>query len=133
MTIDLRDQIRLLFALATRLPVFWTDPRTSLGDFEGRDTTLEVFDVAEEDQLLLLRRLRPHRKAAAEKLGTKVRLLFHTPIETERLYSWVRTSDSGLCRERSFPSGDTVSPILRDADPRRSPSAPPRTTSRRAA
>ena len=135
---DRREQIRRMFQLATGKPVRWSDARTSQGDFEGRDATLEVFDVPEDGQWALFRRLLAHRRAASEKMGAKVALVFHTPQETERLYAWVRAPERAEASDFSrllMTCARTVH-VARDVDPTRSPTAPPRrsaATDRRAA
>jgi hypothetical protein len=125
---DRREQVRRMFQLTTGKPVRWSDTRTSRGDFEGRDATLEVFDVPEDGQWALFRRLLAHRRAASEKMGSKVALVFHTPAETERLYAWVRAPerDEGSESDRFLMTCTRTAHVARDVDPMRSPTAPPR-------
>lgn len=87
---DKRAMVRALFMWRTRRPVRWADELTTLGDFDGRDCTLEVFDVPAEEEWELFRSLRTLRRRAAAELGRALTLIFHTPEETTRLYAWVR-------------------------------------------
>ena len=92
-----RDQVLRSFrrALDGR-PVVWASERTSLGDYEGHEVTLEIFDVPAEEQRDLRGRLRPQREEAARALGGRVQIVFHTPDATTRHYSWVRAEDATL-------------------------------------
>ena len=67
----------------------WTDDRTSRGDFDGRERSIEIFDVPVSQQRALHRRLSDVRKKAAEILGGPVVVLFHSPAETRRHYRWI--------------------------------------------
>lgn len=66
-------------------PIAWAGPR-AIGDYDGRERTLDVFNADARDQLDLLTRfrgLRPEIEAAA---GGPIIVLFHTTMETARLY-----------------------------------------------
>ena len=77
--------------LAGNRPVRWTDERTSQGDFEGRDWTVELFDVpAEEERSLLLRLIALKREIRASA-GPALTFVTHTPENTTRFYPWVRS------------------------------------------
>lgn len=58
----------------------WADHLTSAGDFEGRDFTLELFNVPLAEQRPLRRRLRAVLRQAEALLGSPLRLIFHTPV-----------------------------------------------------
>lgn len=75
-------------ALRPRL-VRWTDEMTSFGDFEGRDLTLELFDIPAGEQRDTLRRLRELRRRCEEILGATLLLVFHTPEATRAHYAWL--------------------------------------------
>jgi hypothetical protein len=86
-----RDAILKDFREAVRgRPVYWADERTLPGDVEGREDTLEIFDVEGAEQRRLLTELRPVRHRAEQLLGRAVRVMFHTPEATTRYYSHVR-------------------------------------------
>lgn len=129
---DERDEVKCLFQAATGKPVRWLDERTSRGDFENRSGTLEVFDVPAADQYPLFKRLHRLEEKASERLAQPIRLVFHTPEETTRLYPWVRlpeakrgmdTKPSHHVRARARQR-DRIE--ICDVDPRRARSVPPR-------
>ena len=80
-----RDTVLKAFREAlSGLPVHWASSGTTLGDFEGREVTLDVFDVPAWQQRALLRALRPQREEARRLLGARVGIVFHTPEATSR-------------------------------------------------
>lgn len=89
MTPETRSYLAGEFGKATGHPVRWADEAVG-GDFEGRETTLEIFDVPEDDQEKLFLELAPQRKQARQLLGERLRLLFHTPEATTLHYPQVR-------------------------------------------
>lgn len=70
-------------------PIHWTSDRTTRGDFDGRDSSLEIFDVPGQQQLAFLRGLREERRQAEALLGQPLVLIFHTPEATRAHYPWV--------------------------------------------
>jgi hypothetical protein len=62
-----------------------------VGDYDGRDRTIEVFCAAAEEQRSLGRRLRPLAPLIEAAIGGPAVYIFHTPAETRRLYSEVAT------------------------------------------
>ncbi len=90
-----RESIRgRVCSLVEGRPVRWADERTTLGDFAGREWTLEIFDVPEDQQRELLARLWGLKELVWEQLHKSLTFIFHTPAETDRLYGWVRTVSS---------------------------------------
>jgi hypothetical protein len=85
---EVREKVKAMFAKATGRPVFWADERTTLGDFEGRDATLEIFDVPSSEERALFRSLRLLRTWADAQLRVPVLLMFHTPAATRKHYAW---------------------------------------------
>src|SRR5437762_1123515 len=71
-------------------PVRWVDSRTSAGDFDGREWTVEVFDVAKDDRLALREALWDLFTEVRRRTGRPVSLLTHTPEDTSTFYAWVR-------------------------------------------
>jgi hypothetical protein len=57
-----------------------------MGDYEGRERTLEVFLAEPRAQRALIRSLRPLRPAIEAAAGGPVIVIFHTRAESERLY-----------------------------------------------
>jgi len=83
---DARDDLirRISDSLSGR-PVRWA--RDVVGDYDGRDRTLEVFNADPAEQGDLFRRLRPVRKEMEAFAGGPVIVIFHTRAESARLYS----------------------------------------------
>ena len=71
-------------------PVEWTSERTSLGDFDGRDWTLEVFDVPPSEIRSVQKQLWTFREHILDKLHKSIQVLYHSPDATTRYYPWVR-------------------------------------------
>lgn len=67
-------------------PVRWAEAH-ALGDYDGRERTLEVFNADARDQLELLTRFRSLRPAVESVAGGPVIVIFHTTRETTRLYA----------------------------------------------
>jgi hypothetical protein len=86
MAADARDDLvgRISDLLSGR-PVRWA--RNVLGDYDGRDRTLEVFNADANEQRELFRALRPIRKEMEAIAGGSVIVIFHTRAESARLYS----------------------------------------------
>jgi hypothetical protein len=87
-----RDAVlELLQRRAAGRPVRWVDARTSAGDFDGREWTVEVFDVAKDDRLALREALWDLFMEVRKRTGKPVSLLTHTPEDTSTYYAWVRS------------------------------------------
>lgn len=70
-------------ALGPEYPACWT---VSKGDFSGRETTIDVFNVPVGMQREFLRRLREARGIARGLIGSKCQFIFHTPEATAEHY-----------------------------------------------
>jgi hypothetical protein len=82
-----RDQVpEVVSSVLGGKPVRWAPRGSSIGDYDGREATLDIFDAPAGDQLMLLRRLRTIRDDIDAAAGSAVVFVFHTPSETERLY-----------------------------------------------
>jgi hypothetical protein len=57
-----------------------------IGDYDGRERTLDVFNADASEQLNLLRLLRPVRAEFERVAGGPILVIFHTRAETKRLY-----------------------------------------------
>lgn len=71
-------------------PTRWMPGSRAVGDYDGRERTLEVFEADPREQLDLLRRLRGVRPEIEQAIGGPLVVLFHTSAETQRLYPEVR-------------------------------------------
>lgn len=67
-------------------PARWAPRERVVGDYDGRDRTLEVFLADAGDQRALLRALRADRPELESAAGGAIIVVFHTRVETERLY-----------------------------------------------
>lgn len=79
------DLMRRLSDALTGRQVRWA--QHIVGDYEGRDRTLEVFNADPAEQGDLYRRLRPLRREMEALAGGPVIVIFHTRSESARLYS----------------------------------------------
>jgi hypothetical protein len=68
-------------------PARWAPAERTLGDYDGRERTLEVFNAAPKDQLGLLAALRSERANLKEAAGGAIVFIFHTEEESARLYA----------------------------------------------
>jgi len=68
-------------------PARWASPGASLGDYDGCERTLEVFNAGAREQRALLRKLRPDRAELERAAGGPLVIVFHTLSETSRLYA----------------------------------------------
>lgn len=71
-------------------PTRWVPSSMAVGDYDGRERTLEVFEAEGREQRALLRRLRDVRPDLERAIGGPLVILFHTLAETQRLYPQVR-------------------------------------------
>lgn len=60
--------------------VRWVPPDQSVGDYDGRERTIEIFNVPANEQRLMMRLIR-----SLHILET-ITVIFHTPKETKRLF-----------------------------------------------
>lgn len=86
MTMERDTWPKKLSELMAGRPVRWAEPAHLVGDYDGRERTLEVFNADAKDQRALLRRLRPVRKELESAAGGAVIVIFHTTAESTRLY-----------------------------------------------
>ena len=83
-----REQILMhVTELLDGRPVRWADASQFIGDYDGRDRTLEVFNADASEQRELLRRMRPIREELEAVAGGPVVTIFHTRAESVRLHS----------------------------------------------
>lgn len=88
--INERDAIlEVVRRLASNRPVRWVDKNTSAGDFDGREWTVEVFDVAKSDRLTLREKLWDLFSAVRKHTGKPMSLVTHTPEDTTSFYAWL--------------------------------------------
>jgi hypothetical protein len=104
-----REFIRMRVAgLLGGRPVHWADERTSRGDFDGREWTLDLFDVAHEEQREAHARLWKLKRLLWEKMRISLTFIFHSPADTDRLYPWVRIVASPRLVDSAYPGRPRV-------------------------
>ncbi|HWO18446.1 MAG TPA: hypothetical protein VNO30_06705 [Kofleriaceae bacterium] len=87
-------------------PVRWADPHQFIGDFDGRERTLEVFNADALEQRELMRRMRPIREELETAAGGPVVVIFHTRAESARLHaSFIDAHASTLARRLAGGAG----------------------------
>ena len=96
MSCPTRDEIleRIATLLGSRL-VRWSDARTSRGDFEGSQWTIDVFDVPGEESFELGRRIAAYRRELSREYGIGLVVVPHTPEATDRHFPWVGSQGRG--------------------------------------
>ena len=92
MTLERKSIPARVSSLLDGRPVRWGE---TLGDYDGHERTLEIFDADAGEQRGLLRRLRPARAELDEAAGGPLVIVFHTRAESRRLYAdvldaWLR-------------------------------------------
>jgi hypothetical protein len=87
LAMDRSEVPALVSTLVALRPVRWAPHELAVGDYDGRERTLEIFNAAAPDQLKLLRELRAVRAELAQAAGGPVVFIFHTPQESQRLYT----------------------------------------------
>ncbi len=78
-----------------RYPLRWADGTTSLGDYEGRDLTVEVFDIPTRRQREFYRAIRQFREGMLRVHGRAITFIFHTPEATRQFYGHLFPSTCG--------------------------------------
>lgn len=100
--------------LVSNRPVRWADRKTTAGDFDGREWTVEVFDVAKGDRLALREKLWDLFSAVRKHTGDPMSLITHTPDDTSSYYAWVRSEPNRDMALPGVPRGGTARAIGRD-------------------
>jgi hypothetical protein len=67
-------------------PARWMPSSRAVGNYDGRERTLEVFESDPREQLDLLHRLREICPDIEQAISGPLVVLFHTSAETQRLY-----------------------------------------------
>jgi len=95
-----RETIVLRVSRLVDRPVRWASG--VVGDYDGRDRTLEIFEADASEQRPLLRLLRPIRDEIHAAAGGPTAIIFHTRAESQRLYGeFLRTWHQALPVERT--------------------------------
>jgi hypothetical protein len=80
-----RDKVPFFIArIIDWRPVRWA---MSVGDYDGRDRTIEVFDADAKDQRRLLAEIRKNARGIEEAVGGPLVVIFHSVKQTAERYS----------------------------------------------
>ena len=93
----------LLQAIQFEYPLRWVDERTNQGDFDGREVSIDVFNIAPRRQREFLQAIRDVRPRLQELVGSRCIFLFHSPEATLAHYSHVVP---GVATSEQFLSED---------------------------
>ncbi len=75
-----------------RRPVRWLPPERLVGDYDGRDGTLQVFEADARDQRHLLEIIDQHRAMLEEAAGGPLVVIFHSVRQSKERYGDVLRS-----------------------------------------
>lgn len=89
MKLEIRIEIIRLIENATNYdyPLRWVDEETSLGDFDGREVAIDVFNITVSKQIVFLTRIRQVRDKIHEMIGHRGVFIFHSPESTRVHYA----------------------------------------------
>jgi len=101
MNLKIRNEILSLLekSINYSYPIRWTDEKTTLGDFDGREFSIDVFNIPVSAQLDFLSQIREIRKKISEMIGSRCFFIFHTPAATKKHYSHLFPVTKGICIE----------------------------------
>lgn len=89
MTFEVRaDVLRLIEkTINYTYPLRWADEKTTMGDFDGRESTIDVFFIPSAEQINFLTQISSIRKQIKEMTGHRCIFIFHSPEATATHYS----------------------------------------------
>lgn len=119
---DKRIEIIRLIENATNYvyPLRWVDEKTSLGDFDGREVAIDVFNIPVNEQIDFLTQLRQVRNKIREMIGHRCVFIFHSPESTMMHYANLFPITQGVHLEAGSsiriplpdPGGTGIRPVL---------------------
>ena len=113
--------IRLIeYATIYAYPLRWVDEKTSLGDFDGREVAIDVFNIPVAEQIDFLTQLRQVRNKIREMIGHRCIFIFHSPESTRMHYANLFPMTQGVHLEAGSsiriplpePGGTGIRPVL---------------------
>ncbi|MBI5562878.1 MAG: hypothetical protein HY894_08540 [Deltaproteobacteria bacterium] len=82
------EAIRLLEeATGFEYPMRWVDEQTTMGDFDGREFTIDVFRVPPSEDFVFLSKIRAARDRIYKMIGSRCLFIFHSPEATRGHYA----------------------------------------------
>ncbi|HEY4706781.1 MAG TPA: hypothetical protein VII64_04915 [Thermodesulfobacteriota bacterium] len=102
---EIQNKIIYLIEESTnyRYPLRWADEKTTLGDFDGREFSIDVFRIPISEQLTFLKSIRIIREEIRKIIGSRCLFIFHSPEATEQYYSHLFSIMKGACLEYNEP------------------------------
>ena len=82
-------------------PVRWADNKTTLGNFDGRNFTIDVFRIPASKQMDFLTMIEPVRDKIRELIGNRGVFIFHSPEATNKYYSHLFPITKGVFLENN--------------------------------
>ena len=101
-------------------PLRLVDEETSLGDFDGREVAIDVFNIHFAEQVDFLTRIRQVRNKIRELIGHRCVFIFHSPDATRIHYPNLFPVTQGVHLEAGSsihiplpePGGTGIRPVL---------------------
>jgi|SRR3989304_6598851 len=101
-------------------PLRLVDEETSLGDFDGREVAIDVFNIHVAEQVDFLTRIRQVRNKIRELIGHRCVFIFHSPDATRIHYPNLFPVTQGVHLEAGSsihiplpePGGTGIRPVL---------------------
>ncbi|MBI5193065.1 MAG: hypothetical protein HZA08_06440 [Nitrospirae bacterium] len=98
----------------------WVDEATSLGDFDGREVAIDVFNITASEQIVFLTRIRQIRNKMREMIGHRGVFIFHSPESTRMHYANLFPITHGVLLEAGssirmplpVPGGTGIKPVI---------------------
>src|SRR3989304_5894521 len=98
----------------------WVDEKTSLGDFDGREVAIDVFNIPVAEQIDFLVQIRQVRNKIREMIGHRCIFIFHSPESTRMHYANLFPITQGvhleaggsICIPLPGPGGTGIRPVL---------------------
>jgi|SRR3972149_10587767 len=119
---ETRIEIMRLIENATNYdyPLRWVDEETSLGDFDGREVAIDVFNITVSEQIVFLTRIRQVRNKIREMIGHRGVFIFHSSESTRMHYANLFPITHGVLLEAGSsiriplpgPGGTGIRPVL---------------------
>lgn len=113
MTSDIRNNVLQLIGKVTnyKYPLRWVDEKITVGDFDGREFTIDVFLIPTTEQINFSAQIRPIRGQIRNITGHRCIFIFHSPEATKMHYSHLFPVTRGIYHEKrggiKFPLPDS--------------------------
>jgi hypothetical protein len=82
-------------------PARWAPPGSFIGEYDGQERTLQVFNVDAREQLRLLEHLEPHRSLLEQVAGGPLVVMFFSVAQSVRYADTIAEMATSKVRERN--------------------------------